>query len=99
MTDLRNRLPNRRQHWLYRFECDGQAIPVASAASMMAGSQVFINRRQGWDRCRDQRTGRGNRRLARPATRMPRRYHPARVLPRPGERGRWSPCSTKLPSA
>jgi hypothetical protein len=25
MTGLRDRLPNRRLHWLYRFECDGQS--------------------------------------------------------------------------
>jgi hypothetical protein len=25
MTDLRNRLKDRRPHWLYRFECDGQS--------------------------------------------------------------------------
>ena len=25
MTALRQRLPDRRAHWLYRFECDGQS--------------------------------------------------------------------------
>jgi len=25
MTGLRNRLTDRRPHWLYRFECDGQS--------------------------------------------------------------------------
>ena len=25
MTALRNRLKDRRPHWLYRFECDGQS--------------------------------------------------------------------------
>src|SRR6202161_4218890 len=25
MTGLRNRLKDRRPHWLYRFECDGQS--------------------------------------------------------------------------
>jgi ribonucleoside-diphosphate reductase alpha chain len=25
MTTLRQRLPDRRAHWLYRFECDGQS--------------------------------------------------------------------------
>ena len=25
MADLRNRLNDRRPHWLYRFECDGQS--------------------------------------------------------------------------
>jgi hypothetical protein len=26
MTASRTHLPNRRQHWLYRFECDGQSF-------------------------------------------------------------------------
>lgn len=25
MSALRDRLPSRRPHWLYRFECDGQS--------------------------------------------------------------------------
>ena len=30
MTRLRNHLNDRRPHWLYRFECDGQSTLAAS---------------------------------------------------------------------
>jgi hypothetical protein len=44
MTDLRNRLSDRRPHWLYRFECDGQTY-TGGIGRFEDGqiAEIFIN--------------------------------------------------------
>jgi hypothetical protein len=44
MTDLRNRLKDRRPHWLYRFECNGQSY-TGGIGRFEDGriAEVFIN--------------------------------------------------------
>ena len=44
MTDLRNRLKDRRAHWLYRFECDGQSY-TGGIGRFEDGriAEIFIN--------------------------------------------------------
>jgi hypothetical protein len=44
MTGLRNRLTDRRPHWLYRFECDGQSY-VGGIGRFDDGriAEIFIN--------------------------------------------------------
>lgn len=44
MTTSRVRLPNRRPHWLYRFECDGQ-VHTGGIGRFEDGriAEVFIN--------------------------------------------------------
>ena len=44
MTGLRDRLPNRRLHWLYRFECDGQ-VYTGGIGRFDDGriAEIFIN--------------------------------------------------------
>jgi hypothetical protein len=44
MTDLRDRLKDRRPHWLYRFECDGQSF-TGGIGRFEDGriAEIFIN--------------------------------------------------------
>jgi ribonucleoside-diphosphate reductase alpha chain len=44
MTALRNRLKDRRPHWLYRFECDGQSY-TGGIGRFEDGriAEIFIN--------------------------------------------------------
>ena len=44
MTGLRKRLKDRRPHWLYRFECDGQSYTGGIGRFEDGGiAEIFIN--------------------------------------------------------